>query len=358
MSRHPHDPRFSSPAVERARARLEERARARTAGTTGRVRGDRVDLAVPLDEIGDGQVVEVKERLPATWVGTLVDDKQEIHWSAGGDADVDLTLEREAAFVRMQGAARFALVHPCVRCGQRDVPFDVPLSVDLRLIERAPVAAAHDVAADYSAHDDGDDHAGSPLGDAADLEDLDVASYSGDAVAVDQVLREQLFLELPAHPHCQSPGACLRETCGLQEQQATLAAEHDRFVDPRWAGALQGLRARLGGEGGAVGAAAPPPAPSAPSAPPAAPPEALELPDVPAAMQKAPFAAPSTRAAKKAAPKKPARTPAKKAATKKPATKKPATKKAAKKKPAKKAAKKAVKKKPAKKSAKKQPRRR
>jgi uncharacterized metal-binding protein YceD (DUF177 family) len=245
MSRHPHDLRFSSPAVERARALREEQERARTQGTTGRVRGDRVDLAVLVDDVSDGQIVEVKEHLPAPWVSALVDDQQDVHWSASGDAQVDVTLEREAAFVRLKGSARFALLHPCVRCGQRDVPFDVPLRVDLRLVERAPVTHADHIDADYAAHDDGNDHAGLPLGNAADLEDLDIASYSGDVVAVDQVLREQLFLELPMHPHCKSAGACLQESCGLDEQKAALDAENARFVDPRWAGALQHLKETL-----------------------------------------------------------------------------------------------------------------
>jgi len=321
MSRHPHDLRFSSPAVERARARREEQERARAHGSSGRVRGERVDLAVLLDDIGDGQIIEVKEQLPKAWVGALVDDKQEVHWTAGGDADVDVTLEREAAFVRMQGKARFALVHPCVRCGQRDVPFDVPLKVDLRLVERAPVTHADHVDADYAAHDDGDDHAGSLLGDAADLEDLDVASYSGDAVAVDQVLREQLFLELPAHPHCKSAGACLKERCGLDEQQAALAAEQSRFVDPRWAGALQQLKQTLD-----LPAAAPPPLTDDVVA------DALVLPAMPAGMAKAPGGrTPPPAAAKQTATKKTAtkQTAAKQTAAKQTAAKKTATKQTA-----------------------------
>jgi uncharacterized metal-binding protein YceD (DUF177 family) len=355
MSRHPHDLRFSSPAVERARALREEQDRARTHGTTGRVRGERVDLAVLLDDIGDGQIVEVKEHLPKAWIGALVDDKQEVHWTAGGDGDVAVTLEREAAFVRMKGKARFALVHPCVRCGQRDVPFDVPLKVDLRLVERAPVTHADHVDADYAAHDDGDDHAGLPLGDAADLEDLDVASYSGDAVAVDQVLREQLFLELPPHPHCKSAGACLKESCGLDEQQAALAAEQARFVDPRWAGALQHLKETL---------ALPAAAPAARTDDVVA--DKLVLPVIPAAMAKAPAAvakkAPAAQpATKPTTTKKPAATKAKAKATakKKPAakktTKKPAAKKATKKPAAKKAAKKPAAKKATKKPAAKKP---
>jgi uncharacterized metal-binding protein YceD (DUF177 family) len=337
MSRRGFDVRFSSPAVERARAKAEERERARHQGDTGRHHGDRVDLAVLVDELDSGPV-EVREDLPAEWVSALVDDRHDITWSGEGDGRVDVTLEREAAFVRLKGKARFSLLHPCVRCGQRDVPFEVPLKLDLRLVERQETTAPE---GDFESFNDGDDHAGHPLGDAADLEDIDVASYAGHTVALDAVLREQLFLELPAHPNCESAGACLKGPCGLLEQQAALQAEKDRFIDPRWAGLLA-LKDKLGD--GATAKATP--APHALLAP------ATSTPPTTTAASQAPTKKATTKKpAKKATTKK----PAKKATTKKATTKKPA-KKATTKKPAKKAttkkpAKKATTKKPAKKAA-------
>jgi len=359
MSRRGFEVRFSSPAVERARARAEERERARHHGDTGRAHGDRVDLAVLVDELDQGPV-EVREDLPTEWVSQLVDDQHEIKWSGDGSGRVDVTLEREAAFVRLKGKARFALLHPCVRCGQRDVPFDVPLKLDLRLVERAETEAPE---GDFEGFNDGDDHAGLPLGDAADLEDIDVASYAGHTVALDAVLREQLFLELPAHPNCESTGACLKGPCGLVEQQEALQAEKDRFIDPRWAGLLA-LKEKL--QDGATGPALPAPATTA-AAPTTKPAKAAPPPPPPtttttttkatkAPAKKAAKKAPTKKAAKNAPAKKAAKkAPAKKATKKAPAKKAPAkkapTKKAAKKAPAKKAtAKKATKKAPAKKA--------
>ncbi len=328
MSRRGFDVRFSSPAVERARAKAEERERARHQGDTGRHHGDRVDLAVLVDELDSGPV-EVREDLPAEWVSALVDDRHDITWSGEGDGRIDVTLEREAAFVRLKGKARFSLLHPCVRCGQRDVPFEVPLKLDLRLVERQETTAPE---GDFESFNDGDDHAGHPLGDAADLEDIDVASYAGHTVALDAVVREQLFLELPAHPNCESAGACLKGPCGLLEQQAALQAEKDRFIDPRWAGLLA-LKDKLGD--GATAKATPAP----------------HVLLAPASSTTSPTSTNQASMTKKAATKKPAKKaatkkPAKKAATKKPA-KKATTKKAATKKPAKKA----TTKKPAKKAA-------
>ena len=115
------------------------------------------------------------------------------------------------------------------------MPFEVPLAVDLRLVERAE---DNDIEADFEEFSDGDDHAGLPLGNAADLEDINIASYVGNTIAVDHILREQLFLELPPHPNCESVGACLKGPCGLVEREQALQAERERFIDPRWAGLL------------------------------------------------------------------------------------------------------------------------
>jgi uncharacterized metal-binding protein YceD (DUF177 family) len=355
MSRRGFDIRFSSPAVERARARVEERERARHHGDTGRAHGDRVDLAVLVDELDQGPV-EVREDLPTEWVTRLVDDQHEIKWSGDGSGRVDVTLERESAFVRLKGQARFALLHPCVRCGQRDVPFDVPLKLDLRLVERAETDAPE---GDYEGFHDGDDHAGQPLGDAADLEDLDVASYAGHTIALDAILREQLFLELPAHPNCESAGACLKGPCGLVEQQKALQAEKDRFVDPRWAGLLA-LKEKLAD--GATGPALPivtSPSPAGPAAPRPAPtpteaaPAAKKAPAKKATARKVP--AKKTPAKKATAKKTPAKkTPAKKATAKKTPAKKTPAKKTAKKTTTKKTAKKTAQKATAKKTAKKE----
>jgi uncharacterized metal-binding protein YceD (DUF177 family) len=369
MSRNGIELRFSSPAVERARARMQERDRARHDGATGRVVGNRVDLVVPLDEFNAGPVM-IKETLPTAWVSELVKDNGEVHWSAIGPADIEVGLEVESAFVRMQGEAHFSLQHLCVRCGQRDVSFEVPLEIDLRLVERAP---DKEINADYEQFDDGDDHAGLPLGDAADLEDIDIASYTGNSVDVGAVLREQLFLELPAHPNCESPGSTLGEPCLRSTDKLAVEKAHELPIDPRWAGLLA-VKARLDETTPAPTKKVPKtqavaPTVTAPSNVPAATEPAKPAPTKPATKKPVKKAA-SKKPAKKAASKKPAKKaaskkaaskkaaskkPAKKAASKKAASKKPAKKKPAKKAASKKPAKKAASKKPAKKAASKKP---
>ena len=325
MSRNSIELRFSSPAVERARARMQERDRARHDGGTGRVNGNRVDLVVPLDEFNAGPVM-ISEELPMVWISDLVKDNNEVHWTATGPAKIELGLEVESAFVRIQGEAHFSLQHLCVRCGQRDVPFEVPLIVDLRLVERAP---DKEINADYEGFNDGDDHAGLLLGDAADLEDVDIASYVGNSVDLAAVLREQLFLELPPHPNCESPGSTLDEPCLRSQDKLAVEKAHELVIDPRWAGLL-----------------AIKPLDDVPTG------RSLPAPSVLKAAKKP--ATPATTVTAHAAKQATAKKPAKKAAAKKTA-KKPAAKKPAKKAAAKKTAKKATAKKPAQKAAAKKP---
>ena len=309
---------------------MHERDRARLEGATGRVIGNRVDLVVPLDEFHSGPVM-ISEELPTVWVSELVKDRNEVHWTATAPAKIELGLEIESAFVRIQGEAHFSLQHLCVRCGQRDVPFEVPLVVDLRLVERA---ADKEINADFEQFDDGDDHAGLPLGDAADLEDIDIASYTGNSVDLAVVLREQLFLELPPHPNCESPGSVLGEPCLRSVDKLAVEKAHELVIDPRWAGLLS-LKSQL--DDASAGPALPAPsvlkAPQKATRPATSP---AQVAAAPAATTKTP-AAKTPAQTKKPAVKKPAATQkvaTKKAATKKPATKKPATKKTATKKPA------------------------
>lgn len=224
MSRHPHDLRSSTPAVQRARERIE--------GSTQK------GLDVRVDELDEGGV-DVKETISAEALSELLDDGKSPRWTGGGDAHLELHLETEASFVRVTGKASFPLVHPCVRC-LNDVPFDVVLNVDLRLVQKVKPS---EIEADFSEGDGSDDLEGAPLGSAEDLEDLDIASYEGDVVHVDEVLREQLFLDLPMHPACDSPRAHPKEPCAFDASQAKTDGSRG-FTASRWAG-LASLRDKL-----------------------------------------------------------------------------------------------------------------
>ncbi|OGQ15375.1 MAG: hypothetical protein A2138_10200, partial [Deltaproteobacteria bacterium RBG_16_71_12] len=225
MSRHDHDVRAPSPALERARTR-EARRRGHLAEQTGVP----PTLDVHVDDLAEG-ALDIDTVLTAAAVSELLDEGKEIEWTARGDAKVGLRLEREAGLVRVRGSATFSLQHPCVRC-LNAVPFEVPLDVDLRLVRKE----AHDAKAPEGEESDGDLEDSAVAGD--DLDDLGVASYTGDIIHLAAVLREQLFLELPMHPACDSPSARPAVPCAFDEVGA-LEKEQQRWVDPRWAGLVK-----------------------------------------------------------------------------------------------------------------------
>ncbi len=239
MSRHDHDLRSPTPALERARTREHARRRQHA-----QITGVPPTLDVHVDDLAEGEL-EVDTLLPAAALSELLDEGKEIEWTATGDARIALRLEREAGFVRVRGRASFALRHPCVRC-LNAVPFEVPLDVDLRRVRREAV----DAKAPEAEHSDEDLEEVSAAGD---LDDLGIASFVGDTIHLADVLREQLYLELPMHPACDSPRARPTAPCAFDEAGA-LHKEQARWVDPRWAG-LAKLKDQL--------AAGPAPAPAA-----------------------------------------------------------------------------------------------
>jgi uncharacterized metal-binding protein YceD (DUF177 family) len=336
MSRHPNDIRSSTPAVQRARERIE-----------GSTQKGRSGMDVKVEELDEGGV-DLKETIATQALSELLDDGKSPRWTGGGDATLELHLEREASFVRVTGTAKLPLVHPCVRC-LNEVPFDIDLDVDLRLVQRTK---PHEVEADYTAGDGSDDLEGAPLGSAEDLEDLDIASYEGDVIHVGEVLREQLFLDLPMHPACDSPRAHPKEPCAFDAKQASSEGSRG-FTDARWAG-LASLRDKLPPGPAKNGTTSTAPAPTTAAPKEARTAKATSTNAKPATKTLAKTAEPAAQKAKPAATKV---KPAKKAAAKKakPVTKnaKPAAKKPKKAKPAPKKAKPAPKKaKPAAKNAK------
>jgi uncharacterized metal-binding protein YceD (DUF177 family) len=236
MVRQPNDPKTSTPAVRAARDREQQRERLLRGGTTGRVvrdasksSGVHVDLTIAVEELPDTGL-DVIEHLPAAFVSEMLDEGRTPRWTGREDATLELHLSRESTLVRLEGSVSFRLSHPCVRC-LNDVPFDVDLDLRLRLVERS---ATDVIEGDFAAGDLAEGATDS-LGDAEGVEDIDVASFQAGRISIPEVLREQLFLELPMHPACDHPLARPTEPC-LLDATVALAKEQGRGVDPRWAG--------------------------------------------------------------------------------------------------------------------------
>lgn len=226
-----------SAALRQTRARLVQKELEST-GSTGRVvedrrvaHGFRVDLRIPLDEIREPEL-RIKERLPASWLTDLLADPGDEPWRAADDAHIDLTLVRDAQTVRVRGRSRAEFSHVCVRCLET-VPFDLDLVLDLRLVARNDP----DLSEDELAFESGMNDWLEGKAEAVDLQQADEVPFDGRVVDVAALLREQIFLELPMHPVCESPGAKPTGPC-VVDREGALAEEQSRWVDPRWAGLL------------------------------------------------------------------------------------------------------------------------
>lgn len=74
-------------------------------------------------------------------------------------------------------------------------------------------------------------------GAAAELldEDLSLSVFDGEALDIDELVREQLLLELPAQILCQQECKGLCPECGGDRNHADCKCQ-DAEIDPRWAG--------------------------------------------------------------------------------------------------------------------------
>ncbi|HVC47557.1 MAG TPA: DUF177 domain-containing protein [Terracidiphilus sp.] len=129
------------------------------------------------------------------------------------------------ADIRLKGrfAGRFEV--PCARCVE---PVELPLEAEYDLIFR-PLGA----------------DAGSPER-AISTGETEIGYYQGDSLLLEDVLREQVLLSLPARTLCKPDckGLCVR--CGKNRNLETCTCEEGP-ADPRWE-ALQGLRGRVKSE--------------------------------------------------------------------------------------------------------------
>src|SRR5215213_1252628 len=77
-------------------------------------------------------------------------------------------------------------------------------------------------------------------------EDLILSAYEGDAVDLDELVREQILLALPSRHLCREDCKGLCQRCGANLNNGPCSCEQGE-VDPRWA-ALADLKKNVNGE--------------------------------------------------------------------------------------------------------------
>jgi uncharacterized protein len=124
--------------------------------------------------------------------------------------------------VRVTGDLSAALTVPCDRCLQA-VPFTVGESFNLVFV---PVEAEHAHKGETELHG----------------EDLEFSYYANDELDIDQLIREQLELALPARVLCRTDCCGLCPQCGADLNVETCQCPAQ--IDPRWQ-ALAELKNKL-----------------------------------------------------------------------------------------------------------------
>ncbi len=126
------------------------------------------------------------------------------------------------ADIRLRGRFQGVVTAPCARCLE---PVRVPLAGEYDLIFR-PVGA------------DG----GAPER-AISAQETEIGYYQGDGLLLEDVLREQVLLSMPAKTLCKPDCKGLCPRCGKNRNLEACTCE-EGSSDPRWE-ALSGLRSRI-----------------------------------------------------------------------------------------------------------------
>lgn len=136
--------------------------------------------------------------------------------------NVDLEIQKRSDHIRVTGSIRGLLELACHRCLE-PVQHELDEAVDLFLIEEAPSEESEE--ADL------------------EVEDLEYEFYDGEAIEVDQLIAEQIFLSLPHKVLCsdQCRGLCPR--CGANINTEPCGCDREESLSPF--AKLQALRGSL-----------------------------------------------------------------------------------------------------------------
>jgi uncharacterized protein len=126
------------------------------------------------------------------------------------------------ADIRLRGHFSGSFEVPCARCVE---PVEIPLEADYDLIFRPAAADAEATERSITAPE------------------TEIGYYQGDSLLLEDVLREQVLLSLPARTLCEPDCKGLCPRCGQNRNSQPCTCDVGPS-DPRWE-ALAGLRSRI-----------------------------------------------------------------------------------------------------------------
>lgn len=160
---------------------------------------------------------EIRAALPTEWLSNkLARDDNGLSASRDGSVDARITPAGGDNFL-LQGQVKATVDTTCGRClGVAHIPVDANITL---LIVPEKVATGRPVRGKKSKDSEGEFE--------FDPDEADVATYDGDTVVLDDLVREAIILELPISPLCS-------ETCaGMASDPAVAAKLEKARVDPR-----------------------------------------------------------------------------------------------------------------------------
>jgi uncharacterized protein len=170
------------------------------------------EFPIPIADLDAGGR-EHKFPVRAAWLRGALEDTDAT--AAGKDGELEVRVSKSGTDVVVRGELTADLTVPCARCLD---------PVPVHLVH--PVTALMVPASDLRAGGRGKDEAD------IDPEDLDVTPYTGDTIALDDLVRDELVLEIPMIPLCSEdcPGISPPPTrSGAPSQKASA----EPAIDPR-----------------------------------------------------------------------------------------------------------------------------
>jgi uncharacterized protein len=171
------------------------------------------EFPIPVTDLDAGGR-EFSFAVRAAWVRGALEDTGAS--GSGKDGALKVRASKSGRDVVVRGQLDVDLVTPCARC-LKDV------TIHLHHPLTALMVPASDVRAAGKGKGGGGDDEESEL----TSEDLDVIAYSGETIALDELVRDELVLEIPIVPLCS-------EDCpGISPPPAREATSGEPAIDPR-----------------------------------------------------------------------------------------------------------------------------
>ncbi len=164
-------------------------------------------MKVPLDKIGpDGYDLDTKLELP--WMAELLRDAK-APFEAVEPGELSVRLDRAGEVVHVRGDITVHLSTPCGRC-LRALTYDIEAPIEVAMFP---------LGSEPSAGEEGE----------LESDDLGVSTYEHKEIDLTNLVRDEIFLEMPMNPVCEGKAA---ESC-VAAIPAASEPEKPK-TDPRW----------------------------------------------------------------------------------------------------------------------------